>query len=239
MRPNVIKSIDGWAKVRKEVERNPVPEEVLLWAGSWLLEHNFQDAAECLCLQLDCYLRPSEAVSLKKNQIFPPQPTAGPQYRSRWSLCLAPQELGVTTKTGHFDDTLTIGTPNRLWVKDVVAALFRRTDTGQRFWPDLTLARYEQAFKHGCAALKITNLNLTPHVVRHTGPSADRLFNRMSLDQCQKRGRWASPKSVNRYEKHARIMKQLQKLQPSQQASMAKAAHHFPAELLKTFETGA
>ena len=42
-------------------------------------------------------------------------------------------------------------------------------------------------------------------MLRHTGPSQDRLSNQRSLAQVKRRGRWASDSSVKRYEKSSRI----------------------------------
>lgn len=59
-------------------------------------------------------------------------------------------------------------------------------------------------------------LEPTPHSPRHSGPSNDLLLERMHLLDAQKRGRWVSARSVQRYEKHARVIRQLERLSPSQ-----------------------
>jgi len=41
--------------------------------------------------------------------------------------------------------------------------------------------------------------------MRHSGPSIDRARQRRTLEECRKRGRWASWRSLVRYEKGARL----------------------------------
>ena len=43
------------------------------------------------------------------------------------------------------------------------------------------------------------------YMARHTGASLDRLEDRISLEEVRRRGRWASDRSVKRYEKRAMI----------------------------------
>ena len=55
------------------------------------------------------------------------------------------------------------------------------------------------------AAAKKLDLNIVPHQGRHSGAALDALGKRRTLQDIQKRGRWASHKSVFRYEKTGRI----------------------------------
>ena len=48
-------------------------------------------------------------------------------------------------------------------------------------------------------------MDLVPYQMRHSGPSIDRVKGRRSLDECRKRGRWQSWRSLVRYEKAARL----------------------------------
>ena len=53
----------------------------------------------------------------------------------------------------------------------------------------------------------------SPYMLRHSGPSWDRLKGRRTLAEIQKRGLWASHRSVSRYEQAARIASEYQKIQ--------------------------
>ncbi len=56
------------------------------------------------------------------------------------------------------------------------------------------------AFKRAAARLK--RPNMCPYQMRHSGPSVDR---RRTLEEAQRRGRWAQPLSMMRYEHRARL----------------------------------
>ena len=55
---------------------------------------------------------------------------------------------------------------------------------------------------------------------RHSGPSIDVALRRMPLAEVQKRGRWASFKSVQRYEKAGRLMQSMHSYPAASQAYM-------------------
>ena len=65
---------------------------------------------------------------------------------------------------------------------------------------DLLAAVREAASALGAAALRVT-----PHCFRHGGASHDRAVRARTLPEIQRRGMWASPNSVRRYDKHGRI----------------------------------
>lgn len=56
------------------------------------------------------------------------------------------------------------------------------------------------------AAVKHLRLgNVVVYQACHSGPSIDTARNSRSLEECKKRGRWASWRSVSRYEEAARL----------------------------------
>ena len=73
----------------------------------------------------------------------------------------------------------------------------------------LQLQRYEQGFHDASSSLGLQRLHAVPHSVRHARPSEDALHKRADLAAIQKRGRWRSPKSVVRYLKGAKLLRQL------------------------------
>ena len=229
---NMKRTINGWSKEVMEEERDPAPLEVLWWMGVWFLANGMTSIALCLVLQLDGYMRPSEAIELTEDQIIKPAPLAGLRYALNYSAHLSPQTRGKRSKAGQVDDSFVFGTKGRMWVVDIVKKLARRVRKGARLFPDLNLISYERAFQKASRALKLEMLGVTPHVVRHTGPSNDRLFNLRPLSEVQKRGRWGHIKSCTRYEKRAKIMRQLGLMTKQQQVSMKNAAAQFPQMLL-------
>ena len=94
-------------------------------------------------------------------------------------------------------------------------------ETGPVFGMDLPM--YEKRCIQCCKALGYVNMNISPHIFRHSGPSIDRYDGTRSLAEIQKRGFWKASSSVRRYEKHVRLLKQLSKLSVEKQAAARRA----------------
>ena len=88
----------------------------------------------------------------------------------------------------------------------------------------------EAEFRAACAravsALGLSHLGLVPHSLRHAGPSWDRIEHRRSLGEIQRRGRWASSASVQRYERHPRVLAALQGLPERTMAYLQACREH-------------
>ncbi|OLP82160.1 Homogentisate 1,2-dioxygenase [Symbiodinium microadriaticum] len=67
-------------------------------------------------------------------------------------------------------------------------------------------------------------------LARHAGPSHDRLRQYRSLTEIKLRGRWESDKSVKRYEAHARVNQEFQKLPRAIQQAARQASASFAVE---------
>lgn len=80
----------------------------------------------------------------------------------------------------------------------------------------LTLNEFEKLFNSAPHRLELQHLRVTPHCMRHGGPSEDYAQGLRTLADIQKRGRWMSTCSVRRYEKSARLLSQLGKIPPAQ-----------------------
>ena len=99
-------------------------------------------------------------------------------------------------------------------------------------FPHLSLSDYETCFRTSQQDLDIASPAITPHVVRHSAPTHDRLHGIRTLAQIQRRGRWASLASVRRYEKPARVLKSAAKLSPAQQVAAKSAEASFPMKVI-------
>lgn len=183
-----------------------------------------------MALQVDGYMRPSEVLGLRRSHVLRPALAAGPAYY-HWSVVIAPQEELVTTNTGHQDDSILLGAMgDRRWLHPLLEALLDQNN--DFLFEGLSLSTYEKHFRVASAALHVKQLRVTPHCVRHTGPSFDRLSGRRSLAAIKKRGRWRADASVARYEKHARTYLQWAKVPQATQRAAATAAALFPGKLL-------
>lgn len=202
-----------------------MPEEVVFALGTQLLRQGHVHTAIAMGLQYHTYMRPSEVITLQHHQLCPPVKKTLNAY-NHWGVVLAPEELGTTTKTGETNESLLINSGYHPRLPSVLSAVHIRNSRKSVF-PSLTLAVYEKHFKQAVDALDLP-LDLTPHIIRHSGPSNDFYHQRKSIKQIQRHGRWAAEKSVKRYMKSALIMQAWAKLNDTQQHMVVQAAREFP-----------
>ena len=74
---------------------------------------------------------------------------------------------------------------------------------------------------------------ITPHGMRHCGPSHDLYAHAADLTTAQARGRWRSMNSVRRYAKHATLLRQVSTLNAEQLVNAAKLSVSLPQVVLK------
>ena len=151
------------------------------------------------------------------------------RYR-KWGLLLAPDSLGQRTKTGQTDDTVMIGDiSSTVWVSECFA-LYMASITDELF-PTITLNKYERLVTLALKDLQYAPGTMTPHTLRHAGPSNDRFHGRRDLTAVQKRGRWKTKESVRRYEKSGLLVKRWEACAPRRKALVAAHSQTFPSVL--------
>lgn len=150
-----------------------------------------------LMVSLSSYSRPSE---LLRCRIFSLVRPADGITRS-WSLLLSPEELHARGKTGEYDSSIALDTP---YLGNWAPKLFSVLKAGHPEDPlwDFNYSDYNKVMRD---IVERFNLDITPYQTRHSGPSIDRSRGYRTLQEVQKRGQWKSQKSVNRYEKSARL----------------------------------
>ena len=171
------------------------PGGVHLRLAHLALDEKHVDIAFGMVLQYDTYLRPSECLELGHERLgFP----VGGRY-NKWSIVVAPFQLGSATKTGKFDDSVLVADkPDRTWLTKAMDFYVQRHPN--RLFPGLTLAKYEAWFRQATGKLRYRTRCVMPYILRHSGASNDAFHKRRSLLDIQKRGRWEAKKSVSRYE---------------------------------------
>ena len=143
------------------------------------------------------YARPSELIRLQVFSLV--RPSQG--ITKSWSLLMSPEERPHRSKTGEFDNSVSLDSP---WFIPWVHTLFEylnQNHPSSQLW-DFDYNQFSTDFKKAATAL---GLEITPYQARHSGPSIDRARNYRSQLEVQKRGQWKSQSSVHRYEKSARL----------------------------------
>eukprot|EP00971_Amphidinium_carterae_P269632 5348970-Amphidinium_carterae.1 len=73
-------------------------------------------------------------------------------------------------------------------------------------------ASFKQCFDVAVNTLELNGVLVQPHSMRHSGPSHDLLHSLRTMLEVKRRGRWASDSSLARYERHALVAQQWQRL---------------------------
>ena len=183
-------------------------------------------AAAAFLLQFDTYSRLGELLAAQVTELRAPAPHQR-GMAACWTLTLHPCTEAGRSKTKQQDDTITIGStcPRRAWLTKVAAALATRT-SGPLL--PLTEPRHRALFHRSrqLAGLQVSH----PHRLRHGGASADGAAQ-LPEATIQARGRWVHAKSVQRYKKPARYLRELAKLTPQQMRSAIEEAAYLEATL--------
>lgn len=224
--PRSWRALKGW--MIKTPPRSRLPQPWMLWCGIMadLSQRGFRGMAVMLLLMVTCYLRPSDAMRMRHGDVVPPAHGVS-RY---WSLLLHRAEHGITSKTKTVDDSLLLDTPStQPWIA-TIARVLRQGKESDFIWtfsyPDFT-----REFGRSVKRLGIEH-SVVPYMARHSGPSIDRVTGLRDLMEIQKRGRWLQFKSVQRYEKHARLAEVTNSLSAATAAYMMAAEVHLEAVLL-------
>lgn len=224
--PKARGALKGWASASPQSSRTGA--DPLLW---YLIASTIADfdppAAAALLLQLDSYARPSEILGLHREDVIQPSTK---QCRF-WGLIFGNSELGLTTKNGTQDDTILLDSLDRDYAPLVLQWIVKRHKGNQGpLFPNITLASYEAAFRRAKQHLQLNQFQLTPHSVRHSGPSVDALNKSRSSAEIQARGRWRCAKSLLRYQKPGQMLAKMNRVQ---QQTWSDAKQALPQALSK------
>ena len=225
---NAREAINGWRKLNGDDSRDPLPEEIYLSAAHRLVMTRKPLTAAATFCQAQLYLRPSELLCLRPEDVL--LPVRGAHRYKSTGVVIAPRELGRTTKARSHDDTILADRQCHEALASVLAELVRIRSSEERLFP-LTLNCYEKRLRDVGSAMGLP-VDFVPHTLRHCGPANDLFFERRDMAAVAKRGRWASLKSVQRYGKSGRLIKIWRQIAESDRVLWTARASNFGAVLL-------
>ena len=211
--PRAWRAVRGWKKLSPHRTRRP--QSMPIWAAmAWrMVVHHERQMGVFLLTCLSSYCRPGELMSLRRCDLIPPVKGT----TKAWSLLLFPEEELRESKTGQFNDSISL---------DSVSLSFLTKDYIKMHQPQsvccawsFTYPEFLQEWKRCTEELGLQRLDLVPYQLRHSGPSIDLARGTRSLGEAQKRGRWAGVKSMNRYERRGRLGQDYQTLTESQKST--------------------
>jgi integrase len=179
-----------WARQRKQHSYPPIPRNVAVLIAAALAQRGEIHAAIAVLLSFDCYLRVNECLSLTRADVTIP----------------TDQRLGdaLANTTIHLRKTKTLDNLSCVVHDPVVARLLQRIlfslpTPASRLFPVTLTAYREYHFKGTLRRLGLGHLGFVPHSLRHGGATHDYVVAKRTPEYIQRRGRWASIKSADRY----------------------------------------
>ena len=203
--PRIRQSLNGWQKLAPAKSRLPIPFEVVALISTWAIKSGHIQIALLILLSFMLYLRPSEGLKLRCQDVV--RPTRKKGAFSMWTFILHPYEEGVPSKTQEFDESLQL---DLAYHKEMGAALWRALNLQARAPGDkvfsVTTSEVNELLASARDALNLGPLGvLHMYRLRHGGASHDYANGLRDLASVQARGRWQAARSVRRYQKGARL----------------------------------
>jgi hypothetical protein len=209
--PGLSRALQGWERLNPTGTRLPLPYPAWCGIAVELIRRQELRMAAVTLVTLGAYLRPSEALSLAKEMLIPPQTNLSTHYRY-WSILAHPWHYGQSSKTLEYDDSIILDSTWRPVVSSCARWLFQNTGAGAKL-ASFSHAEWQKQITACSDALGLGQLHL--YTLRHSGPSEDYVRHKRSLQDVKRRGRWASEHSVRRYEKSARLLAQMKGWSPA------------------------
>ncbi|CAK9028293.1 unnamed protein product, partial [Durusdinium trenchii] len=200
--------------IEPQMTRPPLPWSLVALIVTHMIHKQYRQAAAAALLMFTAYLRPGEALSLHVQDLVPPLP-----QQKHFALQLHPAERREQSKVGLSDESLLLDAQQAPWLGRVLLNLERASP----YLIDLTYEELGTAWRKTLERIGLAQRHAVLYQLRHSGPSHDRLLRLRSLLEVKQRGRWASDKTLNRYEAHGRISQEFFNL-PQQIQNRAIAA---------------
>lgn len=204
------RALQGWSKLDPGNTRPPLAWALIAKIGMMMLGHGKILEALAITLMFVCYLRPGEALLLLEEDLA--KPGGGLQH---FALNLHPADRQEESKVGLQDETIMIDSP-------VVPKLPPKVGVP-------TAEERMGPLPSGVGAASELCSSLSAETFRPLARSIDEL-------SCPERGqeareRWQADSSLRRYEAHAGVAQEFQRLPAQTQAACSAAEARFPKEL--------
>ena len=208
--PKTWRALRGWRKLTPARSRKPYPLGAWCAIASALVRRAKLTKALWVLLSVSTYARPGEMMHLTVGDLLPPVR----HVSAHWTIVICP-EGGRSSKVGTHDDSIKVDSSWLTWIAPVLEKLVAGRSPLEPLWD---FSYPELVYDFRIATIDAGIPGVVPYQARHSGASIDRATQERTLPEVKKRGRWASDKSVNRYEKHGRLQSVASKFTPQQQA---------------------
>jgi len=199
--PRSDRALRGWKALLPPAQRLPLPRAAAGAIAGVMINTGRPILGLFVLLCFSTYLRPGEAIRLRKRDLVIPQDHAGPTF-AKWGLIVNNAEDGRPGKTGLTDEAVILDMND--WLLLPLLALVSGLGPMDLMW-NFTMAELRTAFYAAVATLNMGALRPQLYCLRHGGASHDLLTGRRTLAEVKTRGRWQSDSSLKRYGKPTRL----------------------------------
>lgn len=206
--PHSRADLKGWSSRFPQGSRTGADPQIWFLISK-VMSQSSPPLAAAVLLQLDSYARPSEILQLRKRDVVKPVGRC-----NKWGLIFGISTWDERTKTGAQDDTVFLDSVHD-YAPKVLRLLFSAcSKENDCLFPGCTLGAYEDCMKQAVTFLGLARFALTPHAIRHSGPSVDFLNHTRSPEEILARGRWQTLRSIQRYRKPGQMVAKMNRIPP-------------------------
>ena len=212
--PKCSVALRGWSRMEPDKTRAPLPYSVMCAMTVWLCregQHRLRwQSALLLWVMFESYLRISEALALKSEDVIP-WAWLDRNRMSPTTIMACSSLRQLLSKTNRHDLSIPLDLPRQRGLAELMLKVAQVRGPGA-FLFELTPNCFRIHFKQALQAVGASVLSSVPHCLRHGGASHDVATRSRSLAQVQLRGGWSTVESLKRYEKHGILGRELASL---------------------------
>ena len=226
--PRTVRALQGWNQLRPPAQRLPIPRFVALNIAAVLAANGQAPMAAWVMITFSAYLRPSETMRLTAASLVPPVP----KVCDLWAIIVSDWHQGIAGKTGIFDESILV---TDQFLYPVLQGLKLARQGSATLW-SFTMEQLRTAFQSACVRLGAGGSHL--YGLRHGGVSHDLLHRILTQAEAQRKGRWASMRSMRRYAKESRLLAEMHKVNLELVQSGEQILSHFSDVVSGAFKPG-
>ncbi|CAE7255770.1 hmgA [Symbiodinium natans] len=205
--PRTRRSMQGWRNLDPGVTRPPLAWPLVALIALTVLQADQFVACMAILFMFATYVRPGEVFEIRRQDLVKSR-----SLGQVWSVNLHPSDDLQESKVEVSNETILLDNKEIPWLGAALECM--TAISGAALFP----TNYTELLDTWHRALKQLGLGskfAVPHQLRHSGASWDRFKNYRSLLEVKHRGRWAADSSLKRYEQHAMVAQQFEKLAPA------------------------
>ena len=179
-----------------------MPEVINCAISGMMIMMGEQEKALKNLLDFSAYLRPSEGMCLRPEDVIPP--ASGETLHT--ALVLFPFEREERSKTHDFVESILLDSEREPELGDLLVEQAERQKGNQMtdLW-NFSAKEFGDTFRLAAQRLQLEKLSPVPYMNRGGGVTRDALMKLRDKEERRRRGRWVGQEMVRRYEKTGRV----------------------------------